>query len=318
MKMNVRSLRYYDIPQLTKLYNEEMAYDPDFRPLNPNEFEARFIEQPFITEDLIFVCEQNDKLLGCIIADIDQLIELKFGKKIAIIDLILAKKEKFEETLHVLLENLFEKIDKEGAKEIQVHFIADNFKILHDFLISEGFKLDREWYYMESKVKYYELEDLPSGFKWDYIKFKGRHANAKKWLQCHNEAFKDHYGMRPLRYEELKSYTLEENFDPKGYFGIYEINRKRFIAQCSCEIDQKLNEYKNMKRAIIWTVGVIEEYRNRGFGRMLVKKAFNWAYEKGMQTVAIHVDSQNNVAYNLYSSLGFTAIRKRLFYSIAF
>ena len=316
IEMNIRNLNNYDIPSLTKLYNEEMVYDPDFRPLNTNEFEARFFEQPFISKDLIFVCEQDNQLLGCIVADIDPLVELKFGKKIAIVDLILAKKEKFEEILGALLANLFEKVRKEGAKEVQIYFIADNFKILHNFLISEGFKLAREWYYMESKAKYCDLEDLPRGFKWDYIKFKGRYANAKKWLECHNKAFKDHYGMRPLRYEELKLYALEESFDPKGYFGIYEINKNRFIAQCSCEIDKKLNEYKNMKRAIIWTVGVIEEFRNRGFGRMLVKKAFNWAFEKGMQIVAIHVDSQNNVAYNLYSSLGFVVIRKRLFYSI--
>jgi len=309
----IRKLEIADSSSLLEIYNEMMIEDPDFRPISLEEFKMKFLDLPYPTISL--VAENNGRIEGCLIADIDPLVMEKFHKKIAIIDLLLAREKNFQNTINELLFKLENILRIYKVLEIQLFFVAENMEKFHEVLYLNGFNVSRVWYYMERDSSPIHIEELPTGFKWDYIRFRGRYANAKKWIECHNEAFRNHYGMRPLRYEELKSYMFEESFDPTGYFGIYEINKKRFVAQCSCEIDNKLNEYKRISKGVIWTVGVIDEMRGKGFGKMLVKKAINWLYEKGVKRASIHVDSQNEIAYNLYSSLGFEVLRKRLFFS---
>lgn len=307
--MEIRILEDEDLKELIEIYNEFMDQDPDFHPLNEELFRAKYLKLPYCSKDLMLVAESDKGIEGCIIADLDPLVEEKFRRKIAIIDLLIARKEKFEETSELLLNVLINKLRNLNAEEVQVHFLAESFKLLKDFF-AERFELSRTWLYMECEPRIFDLEPLPEGMIWETLRFRGRKANAKKWIACYNEAFKDHYGMRPLRYEELKSYLLEESFDPSGYFGIFSLNENRFIAECSCEM-----EYKR-KRSIIWTVGVIEKYRGKGLGTMLVKRAMNWSCEKEAEKVAIHVDEKNKVAFNLYSKLGFKVMRRRLFYSM--
>jgi len=153
---------------------------------------------------------------------------------------------------------------------------------------------------------------LPKGYRWVYLE---NYEIIRKWVKCYNEAFKEHYGMRPLRINELKSYYKEEGFDPTGYFGIYDEEKNLVIGECSCEIDPLFNKYKKIKRGIIWTLGVLKEYRGKGFGKKLLRKAFNWFHSKGIERIAIHVEEDNKAAYDLYSKHGFEIKRYRLFYT---
>ncbi len=305
--MKIRKFKFSDLASLVNLYNNFMNFDPDFVELNEESFKAKFIDMPFCSRDLIFVAEQGS-ILGCIFADVDPLMEEKFKKRIAVIDLLLAKREVFHEVASSLLDYLTVKLRDLKVEEIQVHFVAENLEQENSFY-RENFELSRVWYYMEAESRPFMLEDLPEHFSWQHLKFKGRKANARKWIECYNEVFKDHPYMRPLRYEELKIYSLEENFDPTGYFGIFKDDENKFIAECSCEAEPAKN------KGVIWTVGVLKEYRNRGLGELLVKKAIDWIYNKGLKKASIHVDSQNEIAFKLYSKLGFKPIRRRLFYS---
>src|SRR5579875_953199 len=217
-----------DVNGLVRLYNESMREDPDFRPLNYEEFQYRYLELPY--ETIALVSSSGSTIDGGIIADVDPLMEKKFGRKISVVDLMVAKKDNFLEISKSLISALEQSLKQLGVEEIQFHFVAENMKDVQEVLFASGFEQSRIWYYMERDVEQIDLPDLPSGFKWDHIRFRGKYANARKWLECHNKAFETHYGMRPLRYEELKSYLFEESFDPTGYFGIYEIGKRRFVA----------------------------------------------------------------------------------------
>lgn len=311
--MRIISLEEKHYSEATELYNEVFVDDSDFRPLKEEEFLNKFIEAPYASKDLMFAALENERVVGICIADIDPLVEEKFGKKIAILDLLIAKKKNFSDISKSLLNKLITELKDRKAIELQVHFVDEKMSLLNEFFRS-FFNLARNWYYMERDSEFLGNIELPKGMEWRHIDPKDI-LDLKKWIQCHNEAFKEHYGMRPLRLEELLSYTKEEGFDETGYFGIYDEEIDTYVAECSCEIDPLLNEYKNISRSIIWTVGVIKDYRNKGLGRKLVEKAITWSKEKGVDKVAIHVDSENLVAYNLYSKLGFKVIRRRLFYS---
>ncbi len=205
----------------------------------------------------------------------------------------------------------------EKAKEIQAHFIQAHFidstnTYENKFYLENGFLLDKKWYYLETTTQNFGIPDLPKGYRWVYLE---NYEIIRKWVKCYNEAFKEHYGMRPLRINELKSYYKEEGFDPTGYFGIYDEEKNLVIGECSCEIDPLFNKYKKIKRGIIWTLGVLKEYRGKGFGKKLLRKAFNWFHSKGIERIAIHVEEDNKAAYDLYSKHGFEIKRYRLFYT---
>jgi GNAT superfamily N-acetyltransferase len=57
--------------------------------------------------------------------------------------------------------------------------------------------------------------------------------------------------------------------------------------------------------------GVIEDYRNKGYGKMLLKYILNILYKKGKKLVKINVDSENKLAIKLYESVGFINDKER-------
>ena len=50
---------------------------------------------------------------------------------------------------------------------------------------------------------------------------------------------------------------------------------------------------------------VSEEYRGKGIGTALIKKAEHFAKENRIYTVVLHVESANNGAFKLYNKLGY-------------
>lgn len=57
--------------------------------------------------------------------------------------------------------------------------------------------------------------------------------------------------------------------------------------------------------AFIYAIQVEPAARGNGYGRALVQEAATWSREKGFRTLALHVFGGNDVAINLYESLGF-------------
>jgi len=304
------------LPELTKIYNEFKIKDSDFRPLSIDEFKAKFIDLPYKGKIVrkIYI-DEDERIKGFIVADYDKSVEEKFGKKIAIIDILVAEPKNFSLIASELIKYAKKDFEKYNVKEIQAHFIDEKNSEEYNFF-KKDFDSERKWFYMECKVFRFpkDLIELSEGLRWEKLIFKGKKSNVKKWIECYNEAFREHFGMRPLSYKELMSYTLEKSFDAEAYFGIFDEKSKAFIAECSCEIDEGLNKFKNISRCVIWTVGVRKAYRGKGFGKKLVYKALDYMLKRNIETAAIHVDEKNEIAYNLYRSIGFETKRYRSFF----
>lgn len=57
--------------------------------------------------------------------------------------------------------------------------------------------------------------------------------------------------------------------------------------------------------AFIYEIAVEEAERGKGYGRALMHEAAKWSRDNGFRTLALHVFGGNEVAINLYESLGF-------------
>ena len=57
--------------------------------------------------------------------------------------------------------------------------------------------------------------------------------------------------------------------------------------------------------AFIYDIQVEPDARDNGYGRALMQEAAKWSRDNGYRTLALHVFGGNDVAINLYESLGF-------------
>ncbi|MFX1534536.1 MAG: GNAT family N-acetyltransferase [Promethearchaeota archaeon] len=60
------------------------------------------------------------------------------------------------------------------------------------------------------------------------------------------------------------------------------------------------------------TIAVAERSRRQGIGKRLVLELLRWFQREGIQHISIYVDYRNQVALQLYKSLGFREYQKRL------
>lgn len=58
--------------------------------------------------------------------------------------------------------------------------------------------------------------------------------------------------------------------------------------------------------SFIYDIQVEETARGNGYGRALMQEAAKWSRDNGFRALALHVFGGNDVAINLYESLGFT------------
>ncbi len=59
----------------------------------------------------------------------------------------------------------------------------------------------------------------------------------------------------------------------------------------------------------ITTIAVVDEYRGKGFGEMLMKHAIGHAQSRGYGSIGLGVDAANARAIGLYEKLGFETVR---------
>ena len=74
-------------------------------------------------------------------------------------------------------------------------------------------------------------------------------------------------------------------------------------------IDNKLvgyySFYKAVPEAYINNIAVKSEYRNKGFGKLILCELINKAYSLGIDAITLEVRKSNTVARHLYEAMGF-------------
>jgi GNAT superfamily N-acetyltransferase len=153
-------------------------------------------------------------------------------------------------------------------------------------------------------------------------KLFGTLENAKKILpllfnEPQSKFYKDYYRIMRNKDEII---AIASIYDYSNSFQDYDIIRKSFddlniIPPPTFEIAMKdlretFNEYLGKNYYHVDNICVKEEYRQQGLGRSLMMYILKEA-EEAKRSVRLFVYSENNVAYSLYSSLGFVPIAKQ-------
>jgi len=119
------------------------------------------------------------------------------------------------------------------------------------------------------------------------------------WAHIASVAFKDYEDFRSVSVEEMQKLEKSPTFDASGMF-IAEIDGKPVGI-----VNAYVDKFRKEKKGFIWRLGVLPEYRRRGVGKALAKKAIESLKERGMEIAESALDSTHEICIQLFKGLGF-------------
>lgn len=122
--------------------------------------------------------------------------------------------------------------------------------------------------------------------------------NIEDYVNTYNKSFMDMPHGTFIEIEDAKEYL--ENKDPKeDYFIIIKNNEK--IGFLSTVIEDNKG---------FFDIGLIKEYRGKGYGKKLLETAIEFFKEKNVDNICLIVIEKNEVAFEMYKKRGFEVYEK--------
>ena len=98
---------------------------------------------------------------------------------------------------------------------------------------------------------------------------------------------------------------LTQLINEKVNVGLQNLNSELlYITEGNQQVGSLVLIY-NEGQASIFSVEVLNKYRGKGYGKKLVENAISRCKEKNCKYIELNTETTNNVANNLYTSLGF-------------
>ena len=141
-----------------------------------------------------------------------------------------------------------------------------------------------------------------------------------EWLEFNNQAFKDHPEQGNWSEKDLQTRLAESWFDPNGFF--VAIEDSKMIGFTWTKIhgghshkhdkDSEQHDHDPIGEIYITAVSKI----GVGLGKVLTETALAYLKRSGLTSAMLYVDSDNEKALNLYTSLGFVESAQDVVYRL--
>jgi len=140
-----------------------------------------------------------------------------------------------------------------------------------------------------------------------------REGQARAILAASDEAFRDHWGHRPLTENDIRGWMSEPTFDPALWKVAWEGDE--VAGGVLGYVDRAENEQYNRQRGYTEDIWVRRPWRRRGLARSLLVQSIQMFAEMGMEETALGVDVQNpHGALRLYEGVGYRVDRRHTTY----
>ena len=142
----------------------------------------------------------------------------------------------------------------------------------------------------------------------------------QEWLALNNQVFKDHPEQGGWSIKDLQTRLAESWFDPAGFFVATE-NEKligftwtKIHGGQSHKHEDQAEQHDHDPIGEIYITAVARS--GTGLGKVLTQTALTYLKRNGLTTAMLYVDSDNEVAVNLYKSLGFAQSSQDVMYRV--
>jgi len=140
-----------------------------------------------------------------------------------------------------------------------------------------------------------------------------RDEDLRKIMEASDEAFRDHWGYRPMTEHDLQQWMGDRAFDPSLWKVAWD--GEQVAGGVLGYLDQAENEAHGRKRGYTECIWVRRPWRRRGLARSLLVESIAMFVAMGMEETALGVDTQNpHGALRLYESVGYRVERRHTTY----
>ncbi|MEM2412222.1 MAG: GNAT family N-acetyltransferase [Candidatus Bathyarchaeia archaeon] len=192
-------------------------------------------------------------------------------------------------------ETLVREVERIAEGSVHVHVDVDSPQM--EFWVRRGYNAEGGLYHMTAKLEGVEpLPEVPAGTVIRSLK----PGEEKTLIQVVNIS----YGWERLREDSIATWKAEHPPFNEEWIHVAEINGKIVSAVVS-RPDTEYNRYFNARRGYLGPAATLPEYRGRNLASALTRRAMNFLYEKGMDTVSLYTLEQNTPSVALLKKLGF-------------
>jgi ribosomal protein S18 acetylase RimI-like enzyme len=167
-----------------------------------------------------------------------------------------------------------------------------NYKLLSEI----GFVKKEGTYEMKSEVGHHFMLENNKDIVFEQFQ-RGRHEEVRCIIQ--NEVFKNQSRI-PLTKDDIYYDQTQPYYFEKGSILIKKNNK--YIGYGQIIFNETIPTIVN--------IGIVSEFRGKGYGKALLFYLLNLLNEEGIKEVNLKVASDNFSALNLYKSLGFTIVKE--------
>ncbi|WP_291649701.1 GNAT family N-acetyltransferase [Clostridium sp.] len=122
--------------------------------------------------------------------------------------------------------------------------------------------------------------------------------NIEEYVDIYNKSFMDMPHGTYIEIEDAKSYLKNKN-DNEDYFIV--LDKGESIGFLNTTIKEK---------KAFFDIGLIKEYRGKGYGKKLLETAIQFLNEKQVEEICLTVIEKNSIAYEMYKKRGFKVYNK--------
>ncbi|MGC8998469.1 MAG: GNAT family N-acetyltransferase [Candidatus Bathyarchaeia archaeon] len=281
--MNVKTVHFSneDAAVLVRLLNEEFANSYEFIPYTIEGL-LKEVRERNLT---VLVAKRDSEILGC--------IALHAGHHGEHIEWLASLNGAHKRAIEEMLVNEVEK--RITGTDLSVRVDADSPKM--GFWIERGYKAKDEFYHMVARLDGVKpLPPVPEGTIIRSLKPE----EEKALVETVNKG----YGWERLREGFIAEWKAEHPPFDESWIHIAEIGGK-IVSAVASRPDTEYNKFYKAKRGYLGPAVTLPEYRGRNLASALTRRAMNFLYEKGMDSVALHTAEQNTPSVTLLKKLGF-------------
>jgi len=251
-------------------------------------------------EDL-FIAEADGKVIGYI----NIVPEIRIGR--VVLD-YLVHPDFYDGSLpNDLISQALKRAQKLGVKVAHMN-ISPAELATEELLLNLGFNLTRKSRELRIDLRKVKIDtDVKYNLKYSHLK----HGEEEKLVKIQNSCFNATWGYNPCNVEHIVWWLNFRRNCLEDVIFAYKGNQ--LVGYCwtgtNCSYDHK-GEIKGR----IYMMGVDPEYKGCGFGRELILKGISYIVNKGRNIIDLTVNSDNDAAVALYSSVGFKKVESSLWY----
>ena len=296
----IRNYRPADFSDYVKLYIAAAKLVPVGHDCSPQTISNSFNRPKYSPEKDLFVAEIAGRVAGFI----NIIPELETRR--VIFDCLVHPEHRRKHLATQLLGQAIRHARELEAKVARVNVSQDN-TVATKVLPRLGFRIARR--FLELRLLLAETH-LPETTQPAYPLRHLQAGEEEQLTQLQNRCFGSAWEYNPNTTEDIV-YQLNFSYhSPEDV--ILTCEKDRPIGYCWTEMAPEATETE--KKGRIYMFGVDPDYRSRGIGKKALLAGLSYLKSKGVRIVELNVDSENEVAYALYRSVGFKAWTTSLWY----